>query len=183
MSDEVDYSKFSREDLEAEIRREEEALATYRRDLVEAEARRADLERATSDERLADLAVRIRLRQERIDRYERALAEFDSQVQRFQERMADRRADIRRIRRSIRREEARLPRLAAVERYITTEVLARLEPLSNRTARMANTKHKIPGLHPWPPHEYKKALSCPARMAGTRNNAPRASGSAACGTG
>lgn len=124
---EVDYSKFSVEELEEEIRREEDALATYRADLAEAEARRNDLEAATSDERIAELTARVRLRQERIGRYERAIAELERQIQRYQQRIDSRQTQIRAIQESIAREEARLPRLTGMERFVTTETVARLD--------------------------------------------------------
>jgi hypothetical protein len=126
LAGEVDYSKFSREELLAEIRREEEALATFKSDLTLAYGRRADLEAALSDERLLELATRTRLRQERIERYEHSLSELEGQISRFVGRISSRDREISDLEAAIARETARLPRISGMERYITTEVIARL---------------------------------------------------------
>lgn len=127
MAGEVDYSKFSREELEAEIRREEEALTTLRTDLRLAERRRADAEAAFSEERIAELQTRTRLRQERIERYEHDLRELDSQISRHVDRVASRDREISGLQRAISRETARLASIRSpVERYITTETIAQL---------------------------------------------------------
>jgi hypothetical protein len=123
---EPDYSKFSREDLQEEVRREEEALATYRADLAEAEQRRDDLIAATSDERIAQLEARTTRRQERIARYERSIAELNRQISRYQTRVADRQTEIRTLEDSVGFQEARLPRVTGMERFITSEVIGRL---------------------------------------------------------
>jgi hypothetical protein len=123
---EVDYSQLSGEDLEEEIRREEEALAGYKQDLQEAQDRRDDLQEATSEERITELAQRTSLRQQRISRYERAIAELESQIRRYTQRLASREAEIHSLQDSISFQESRLARVTGMERYITSQTIERL---------------------------------------------------------
>ena len=122
-----EFEGWTTDETLAEIRREEEALATYRQDLQEAERRRDDLEAATSDERIASLTERTRRRQVRIDSYESAIRELTAQIGRYERRIANRTAEIRTLERSIADQRSRLARLSGVERYVTLGVIYRLE--------------------------------------------------------
>jgi hypothetical protein len=124
---EPDYSKFSTQDLTVEIKREEEALATYRQDLREAEQRRDDLTEALNDERLASLAERVRRRQIRIESYESTIRELTAQIGRYEQRIASRATEIRTLQDSIAAQRSRLPRLTGVDRFVTLGVIDRLD--------------------------------------------------------